>query len=64
MKKPIVINNKAMITTRFPIWNIIFLPYLANKQLVNIPLIKFNENRKMGIRFFNYGNTRDVMYEP
>ena len=64
MKKPIVINNKAMITTKFPIWNIIFLPYLANKQLVNIPLIKFNENRKMGIRFFNYGNTRDVMYEP
>ena len=63
MKNPIVTNNKAIMTVMFPIWNMIFLPYLANRQLLNIPLIKFNENRKIGIRFFDYGNTKEVMYE-
>ena len=63
IKNPIVTNNKAMIIIMFPTWNIIFLPYLANRQLLNIPLIKFNENRKIGIRFFDYGKTNDIIYK-
>ena len=63
MKNPIVTNNRAIMANRFPIWSIIFLPNLANRQLLNIPLIKFIENRKIGIRLFNYGNTKEVMYE-
>ena len=64
MKHPIVIISKAIITVKFPIWSKDFLPNFANRKLLKIPPMKFNKNRKIGIIFFNYGKTKDVINEP
>ena len=64
MKNPIVTNPREIITIKHPIWNKLFLPNLANKQLLKIWHINLDENKNIGKIFFNYGKTKEVIYDP